>query len=270
MAVVLLILVALLGGAAEARALPATAGVTCSEVSGQVSFHGLRIQPDTPAVGDDVELAFDFDAFVYSLTRLDLQGASPLLAGDTSLSMTRNGTFRLTAVQAGSATVQLVVTYGTEEQCVDEHGYTYFREGPDRSVMSPGYPLTVVAAAPFCVGDCNGDGRVTIDELTRGVRVTLAELAPDRCVALDANRNGSVSVNELVAAVDAALLGCGPAPPSPARTATPTPTNPPGSCCCGNYSFVDCEAVAATRPCVGWSDPCPTETPPLPSPATRP
>ena len=64
-----------------------------------------------------------------------------------------------------------------------------------------------------CVGDCNGDAAVTIDELTRGVLVALGEAPLSTCDAIDNNRDGSVTVDELVLAVSKALDGCalGPA-----------------------------------------------------------
>jgi hypothetical protein len=59
-----------------------------------------------------------------------------------------------------------------------------------------------------CAGDCDGDGAVAIDELVRGVRTALGNLPVDGCSSIDADRNQVVSVSELVAAVNNALLGC--------------------------------------------------------------
>ena len=59
-----------------------------------------------------------------------------------------------------------------------------------------------------CAGDCNGDGRVTIDELTRGVGIILATIELDRCPAMDVDGSGSVAINEIVKAVNNALTGC--------------------------------------------------------------
>ena len=57
-------------------------------------------------------------------------------------------------------------------------------------------------------------------------------------------------------------------PCPPPSTPSPTPTNPPGSCCCGNYSFTDCQLLALYGSCSGWGDPCPTPTP-TPTPTRR-
>jgi hypothetical protein len=59
-----------------------------------------------------------------------------------------------------------------------------------------------------CIGDCNGDGPVTVDELLKGVNIGLGNQQLLTCPAFDANRDGEVTVDELVAAVHAALYGC--------------------------------------------------------------
>ena len=64
------------------------------------------------------------------------------------------------------------------------------------------------ATAPFCAGDCNANGTVTIEELTRGVNILLGEADPRDCIALDVDGNQMVTVDELVRAVNGALEGC--------------------------------------------------------------
>jgi hypothetical protein len=59
-----------------------------------------------------------------------------------------------------------------------------------------------------CVGDCNGDGAVTVSELITGVNIALGNLPIDACSVLDVNGDGMVEINELIAAVAAALTGC--------------------------------------------------------------
>jgi hypothetical protein len=59
-----------------------------------------------------------------------------------------------------------------------------------------------------CIGDCDHNGRIAINELVRGVGIALTGTSPASCARLDANGNGSVSINELVSAVGAALNGC--------------------------------------------------------------
>lgn len=67
-------------------------------------------------------------------------------------------------------------------------------------------PLAAADLLPATTpGDCDGDGRVTIDELVAGVRVALGEAPPSACAAFDGDGDGAVSIAELVAAVAAAL-----------------------------------------------------------------
>jgi len=60
-----------------------------------------------------------------------------------------------------------------------------------------------------CVGDCHGDGEVSIADLVLAVRIATAELSLASCVSIDADADGGVGIDELVGAVIAALQGCG-------------------------------------------------------------
>jgi subtilisin family serine protease len=53
--------------------------------------------------------------------------------------------------------------------------------------------------------DCNRNGRVTIDELIVGVRIALGQAALDACPAADSNDDGTVGIDDLVRAVRVAL-----------------------------------------------------------------
>ena len=62
---------------------------------------------------------------------------------------------------------------------------------------------------PECPGDCNDDQRVDIGELLRGVRIALGASDDEQClVAFDRGRTGTLTVDELIVAVDRALVGC--------------------------------------------------------------
>ncbi len=58
-----------------------------------------------------------------------------------------------------------------------------------------------------CTGDCDDNGRVTVDELVRGVALALA-LAPSEECHLDRDESGGISIAELLLAVNHALRGC--------------------------------------------------------------
>lgn len=59
-----------------------------------------------------------------------------------------------------------------------------------------------------CVGDCDGSGQVSIDELVRGVEIGLGKQDLDDCPAMDGTGDGFVSVADLVAGVNSGLRGC--------------------------------------------------------------
>lgn len=66
-----------------------------------------------------------------------------------------------------------------------------------------------ISSEPDCAGDCNGDGRVSIDELILGVDISLLGKAdPVRCAAMEDDSECGVSISELVAAVNSSLSGC--------------------------------------------------------------
>lgn len=95
-----------------------------------------------------------------------------------------------------------------------------------------GHPARAGTTLP-CVGDCNRDGNVIVNELVTGVNIALGFTAVKLCGKLDRDGSSSVSVDELVQAVKALLRGCmdpvtPPATPTVTLTSTPevpTPTS---------------------------------------------
>jgi EF hand len=81
--------------------------------------------------------------------------------------------------------------------------------------------LLPAGAAQACVGDCNGDGTVTINELITGVGIALSQTSVSACRAMDSNNDGRITIDELVAAVNSALDNCG----MPGATPTPQTTS---------------------------------------------
>ncbi|HEX7408022.1 MAG TPA: sialate O-acetylesterase [Candidatus Binatia bacterium] len=59
-----------------------------------------------------------------------------------------------------------------------------------------------------CVGDCNGNGHVTVDEILTMVNIALGNANISACTAGDANKNGQITVDEILTAVNNALNGC--------------------------------------------------------------
>jgi len=67
----------------------------------------------------------------------------------------------------------------------------------------------------ICAGDCDGDGRVSIAELVLSVRINLNLEELHACPAANSDLEPSVSVADLVRAVESSLTGCGISHPSP-------------------------------------------------------
>jgi cysteine-rich repeat protein len=155
-------------------------------------------------------------------------------------------------------------------------------------------PLTATPTAlpPACVGDCNHNGVVTVEELITMIDIALSTIGGGSCVAGDGDDDGGITVAEIITAVSAALHGC-PATPTP--TPTPTPSTcgdghiqSPEECDDGNTTLEDgcsncrvdplymcygepsvCYIVYCPEPlktCSGGpAAPTPTATPPPPS-----
>jgi hypothetical protein len=63
-----------------------------------------------------------------------------------------------------------------------------------------------------CVGDCDGNGTVTVDEVLKMVNIALGNTAVATCTAGDGNCDNAITVDEILTAVNAALSGCAPPP----------------------------------------------------------
>lgn len=72
-------------------------------------------------------------------------------------------------------------------------------------------PTATTSASPggACTGDCDGSDAVTVDEIVRGVVIALGNRPVEDCLAFDRNRDGVVTVDEIVDAIGNALNGCG-------------------------------------------------------------
>jgi hypothetical protein len=202
-----------------------TSTPTCGLIPGYFSFRSVTVAPLHPFVGDPVTIQFDYDAQVYSHGAFRLDGAEGLLDG---LRVTDYDSFELSAVRTGLATVTISVDYNTEYNC---NGI--FSPGPYTTVHSQ--PLIFDIAAPLpthtptpsatpsptetppitptlpCVGDCNNDQSVTVDELLRMVNIAFGNAGVDTCGAGDANHDGEITVDEILeilTAVNNALTGC--------------------------------------------------------------
>jgi OmcA/MtrC family decaheme c-type cytochrome len=89
------------------------------------------------------------------------------------------------------------------------------------------------AQAVSCVGDCNGDGSVGVDEITVMINIALDSQPVSACPAGDPDGSGEITVDRILAAVGNALNECPALPNTATATETstavppsPTPTEP--------------------------------------------
>jgi hypothetical protein len=106
----------------------------------------------------------------------------------------------------------------------------------------------IAIAAALCGGDCNGNGRVSVDELVTGVRVTLGEADVAECPAIFCD-SGPLQIQCIVDAVGNALRGCprdecaecfSPCFPDPHSPDCPCPES------CGEFPVADGLQCAAS------------------------
>ncbi|MBI3784796.1 MAG: CRTAC1 family protein [Deltaproteobacteria bacterium] len=69
-------------------------------------------------------------------------------------------------------------------------------------------PQSVAQSPKPCIGDCNSNGVVTVDEIVNGVKLALSATRGDACAAMDVDGDQRISIDEVIAAVDTLLQGC--------------------------------------------------------------
>ena len=94
------------------------------------------------------------------------------------------------------------------------------RGGIASVVVLIGCCLAAAPARAVCVGDCDGNRKVSVNELVTGVNIALGALPVEQCAALDCESNGHVPVNCLVQGVNDALRAC------PSNVQNPTVEGP--------------------------------------------
>jgi hypothetical protein len=74
--------------------------------------------------------------------------------------------------------------------------------------LAGGFWAGVVAPGTVCIGDCNNDGDVTVDDLLLMVNIALG-LAPfSDCPEGDSSGDGMITIEDILVAVNHALSGC--------------------------------------------------------------
>jgi hypothetical protein len=84
--------------------------------------------------------------------------------------------------------------------------------GPDQTNVAIAFGdggAATCAVSALCVGDCNNDHSVTVNEILTMVNIALGNTPVTTCEAGDANHDSQITVDEILAAVNNALNGCG-------------------------------------------------------------
>jgi hypothetical protein len=132
---------------------------------------------------------------------------------------------------------------------------TSIRSSTPTHTAASGSP-TATGGPATCVGDCNGNRVVSIDELVTAVNIALGSANVAVCPAADPSHSGMVTVDELVVAVAQALRGCPLVPTSsptaspPESTSTPT-TAPPEPTSTPTTTPPEPTSTPTTNPAVG-------------------
>ena len=87
--------------------------------------------------------------------------------------------------------------YQVEAAATDDDGFS-----------QPFASIGTLAIGNVCSGDCGADGVVAVNELILAVNIASGELPLEACLAADANRNETVTIGDLIVAVNHALSGC--------------------------------------------------------------
>jgi len=128
-------------------------------------------------------VAFETDLCPYGIVAVDLDGdESPGIATANEITNANN---------VSSASV-----------LINQSGQT---PGPTPTPTMTG---AVPTTTPGCIGDCNTNGTVTIDELVLAVSIAVGSADPMACKSLDRDHSDKVEADELLAAIDNALNGC--------------------------------------------------------------
>jgi len=133
-----------------------------------------------------------------------------------------------------------------------EHDFLAFFTQPHDG--DPGSIFFARIAPIGCIGDCNADDGVTINELITMVNIALGTANVTACTAGDANGDGAITISEIIIAVNRALTGC-----TDAAQACGGIAGPP----CGTGEVCDrrdptCSVGDLAGTCVPGPFPCPS------------
>lgn len=169
---------------------------TAPDLDPSISIAGVLLSPDKIAFA---VLGFNFAEGPVAFGRTGVLGSCGF-----TIATTAAGTVLLPCdTSAGATTASDVEGDELTATCMD--GTLTVTGPPLTSTPSP-----TPTPTPACGGDCNGDDSVSITEVVTGVEVALANLPVDACTNIDFNKDETVTIDDLIVAVNHALSGCVP------------------------------------------------------------
>ena len=120
--------------------------------------------------------------------------ATPTVTPTRTATRTRTSTPRPSRTASATATIT--------------HTATVTPTGPTATATATQTGPTPTPPPPPCLGDCDMNGRVTIEDIIRIVEIVLGQRPPTDCPAGDLGSDGQIGIPDLVAAVINALQGC--------------------------------------------------------------
>jgi len=152
----------------------------------------------------------------FTVTATDTSTATPTLTPTATASNTPTTTAIPTAMPSSTPTATLTSTYSptvtatstpppTDTATATPSATLTSTEIPTPSETPP--PCPTPTPVP-CVGDCDGSGQVTIDEILTMVNIALGSTNISSCLAGDSNHDSSITIDEILTAVNNALNGC--------------------------------------------------------------
>jgi hypothetical protein len=153
---------------------------------------------------------------------LDTVSSDGIGFGDSSLDFVPNSLAELSINCNGTNLPVLVFEVDVDAGAISGSRSLLLRGSGDVSMMTgavdvrgaePPTPTPVMSPTPTmtsgsCVGDCDGNGLVTVDEIVTMVNVALGIRPVTTCPAGDTDGSGTITVDEILTAIRNALTGC--------------------------------------------------------------
>ena len=169
---------------------------------------GGQVLPPVGCVDGRVQITLPTPTFTSTRTRTPTRSATPTRTPTATPTFTPTATPTETPVQTATATVTATASETPTETPSATATATPTATLTATPSATPTRSSTVTPTpTPNLPGDCNRNGLVSVSELVTSVRIALGLSPVAGCKEADRNGDGKVAIAELIAAVGAALQG---------------------------------------------------------------